>query len=160
MPTEGKRHISLEPLQAIPHASHSSAASALTDFCQRAPLLSTMESNNVLKGLFYGGFSSCVAETGAPPLAERRRRTSGAALAAGRPLFFILPPFLIPPLCSRPERCLFLAATMPVDVVKTRLQMDGSGGSAKCTRHLSQCSESTRMRVRIASSFGAQAQFG
>lgn len=44
-----------------------------------------MESGSVLKGLFYGGFSSCVAET----------------------------------------------VTMPVDVVKTRLQMDGSGGSVK-----------------------------
>lgn len=44
-----------------------------------------MESGSVLKGLFYGGFSSCVAET----------------------------------------------ITMPVDVVKTRLQMDGSGGSVK-----------------------------
>jgi len=44
-----------------------------------------MDSDNVLKGLFYGGFASCVAET----------------------------------------------ITMPVDVVKTRLQMDGSGGSAK-----------------------------
>jgi len=41
-----------------------------------------MESKSVWKGLFYGGFSSCVAET----------------------------------------------VTMPVDVVKTRLQMDGAGG--------------------------------
>mmetsp|Transcript_27276 Transcript_27276/g.65937 ORF Transcript_27276/g.65937 Transcript_27276/m.65937 type:complete len:255 (-) Transcript_27276:398-1162(-) len=41
-----------------------------------------MESGSVLKGLVYGGFASCVAET----------------------------------------------ITMPVDVVKTRLQMDGSGG--------------------------------
>jgi len=44
-----------------------------------------MESGSVLKGLFYGGFASCVAET----------------------------------------------ITMPIDVVKTRLQMDGSGGSVK-----------------------------
>lgn len=44
-----------------------------------------MESDNPIKGLIYGGFSSCVAET----------------------------------------------VTMPVDVVKTRLQMDGSGGSIK-----------------------------
>jgi len=44
-----------------------------------------MESGSVLKGLAYGGFASCVAET----------------------------------------------ITMPVDVVKTKLQMDGSGGSAK-----------------------------
>jgi len=44
-----------------------------------------MESDNPIKGLIYGGFSSCVAET----------------------------------------------ITMPVDVVKTRLQMDGSGGSIK-----------------------------
>jgi len=44
-----------------------------------------MESGSVVKGLFYGGFASCVAET----------------------------------------------ITMPVDVVKTRLQMDGSGGSVK-----------------------------
>mmetsp|Transcript_27245 Transcript_27245/g.69254 ORF Transcript_27245/g.69254 Transcript_27245/m.69254 type:complete len:300 (+) Transcript_27245:16-915(+) len=44
-----------------------------------------MESGSVLKGLVYGGFASCVAET----------------------------------------------VTMPVDVVKTRLQMDGSGGSIK-----------------------------
>jgi len=44
-----------------------------------------MESGSVVKGLIYGGFASCVAET----------------------------------------------ITMPVDVVKTRLQMDGSGGSAK-----------------------------
>lgn len=44
-----------------------------------------MESNNVFKGLFYGGLSSCVAET----------------------------------------------VTMPVDVVKTRLQMDGAAGSTK-----------------------------
>jgi len=44
-----------------------------------------MESGSVLKGLFYGGFASCVAET----------------------------------------------ITMPVDVVKTRLQMDGSGGAVK-----------------------------
>jgi solute carrier family 25 uncoupling protein 8/9 len=41
-----------------------------------------MESGSVLKGLVYGGFASCVAET----------------------------------------------VTMPVDVVKTRLQMDGQGG--------------------------------
>jgi len=41
-----------------------------------------MESKSVWRGLFYGGFSSCVAET----------------------------------------------VTMPVDVVKTRLQMDGAGG--------------------------------
>lgn len=41
-----------------------------------------MESNNVLKGLLYGGIASCIAET----------------------------------------------CTMPVDVVKTRLQMDGAGG--------------------------------
>jgi len=41
-----------------------------------------MDSGNVFKGLFYGGFASCVAET----------------------------------------------ITMPVDVVKTRLQMDGAGG--------------------------------
>jgi len=44
-----------------------------------------MESGSVLKGLVYGGFASCVAET----------------------------------------------VTMPVDVVKTKLQMDGSGGTAK-----------------------------
>lgn len=44
-----------------------------------------MESGNVWKGLAYGGFASCVAET----------------------------------------------ITMPVDVVKTRLQMDGAGGSAR-----------------------------
>lgn len=44
-----------------------------------------MESGNVWKGLFYGGFASCVAET----------------------------------------------VTMPIDVVKTRLQMDGSGGAVK-----------------------------
>jgi len=44
-----------------------------------------MESGSVLKGLVYGGFASCVAET----------------------------------------------ITMPVDVVKTRLQMDGSGGGVK-----------------------------
>jgi len=44
-----------------------------------------MESGSVLKGLVYGGFASCVAET----------------------------------------------ITMPVDVVKTRLQMDGSGGGIK-----------------------------
>jgi len=44
-----------------------------------------MESGSVVKGLFYGGFASCVAE-------------------------FI---------------------TMPVDVVKTRPQMDGSGGAVK-----------------------------
>ena len=44
-----------------------------------------MESDSVLKGLFYGGFASCVAET----------------------------------------------ITMPIDVVKTRLQMDGSGGAVK-----------------------------
>jgi len=44
-----------------------------------------MESGSVLKGLVYGGFASCVAET----------------------------------------------MTMPIDVVKTRLQMDGSGGSVK-----------------------------
>ena len=42
-----------------------------------------MDSGSVVKGLFYGGFSSCVAET----------------------------------------------ITMPVDVVKTRLQMDGAGGT-------------------------------
>jgi hypothetical protein len=41
-----------------------------------------MESNNVYKGLMYGGIASCIGET----------------------------------------------ATMPVDVVKTRLQMDGAGG--------------------------------
>ena len=46
---------------------------------------SIMQSDNVFKGLFYGGFSSCVAEV----------------------------------------------ATMPVDVVKTRLQMDGASGAAK-----------------------------
>jgi len=44
-----------------------------------------MESGSVLKGLVYGGFASCVAET----------------------------------------------VTMPVDVVKTRLQMDGAGGTVK-----------------------------
>lgn len=44
-----------------------------------------MESGSIMKGLFYGGFASCVAET----------------------------------------------ITMPVDVVKTRLQMDGAGGAAK-----------------------------
>jgi len=44
-----------------------------------------MESGSVWKGLAYGGFSSCVAET----------------------------------------------VTMPIDVVKTRLQMDGSGGAVK-----------------------------
>ena len=44
-----------------------------------------MQSDSVLKGLVYGGFASCVAET----------------------------------------------VTMPVDVVKTKLQMDGSGGTAK-----------------------------
>lgn len=57
-----------------------------------------MESGSVVKGLVYGGFASCVAET----------------------------------------------ITMPVDVVKTRLQMDGSGGGVKqysgsldCARKLS-----------------------
>jgi len=56
-----------------------------------------MESGSVLKGLVYGGFASCVAET----------------------------------------------VTMPVDVVKTRLQMDGSGGvkmyngALDCARKLS-----------------------
>mmetsp|Transcript_44438 Transcript_44438/g.144239 ORF Transcript_44438/g.144239 Transcript_44438/m.144239 type:complete len:303 (+) Transcript_44438:66-974(+) len=44
-----------------------------------------MDSGNVFKGLFYGGFASCVAET----------------------------------------------VTMPIDVCKTRLQMDGAGGSVK-----------------------------
>jgi len=44
-----------------------------------------MQSDSVLKGLAYGGFASCVAET----------------------------------------------ITMPIDVVKTRLQMDGSGGGVK-----------------------------
>lgn len=52
-----------------------------------------MESGSVLKGLFYGGFSSCVAET----------------------------------------------VTMPVDVVKTRLQMDGSGGSVKLYNGSADC---------------------
>ena len=55
-----------------------------------------MESNNVLKGLLYGGIASCTAET----------------------------------------------VTMPVDVVKTRLQMDGAGnqtlykGPIDCARKL------------------------
>mmetsp|Transcript_32850 Transcript_32850/g.104654 ORF Transcript_32850/g.104654 Transcript_32850/m.104654 type:complete len:303 (-) Transcript_32850:480-1388(-) len=44
-----------------------------------------MDSGNVFKGLFYGGFASCVAET----------------------------------------------VTMPIDVCKTRLQMDGAGGGVK-----------------------------
>lgn len=44
-----------------------------------------MDSKNPIKGLFYGGFASCVAET----------------------------------------------VTMPIDVVKTTLQMDGAGGAAK-----------------------------
>ncbi|KAG8462155.1 hypothetical protein KFE25_011605 [Diacronema lutheri] len=44
-----------------------------------------MENKSVARGMFYGGFASCVAET----------------------------------------------ITMPVDVVKTRLQMDGGGGAAR-----------------------------
>jgi len=52
-----------------------------------------MESGSVLKGLVYGGFASCVAET----------------------------------------------VTMPVDVVKTKLQMDGSGGSVKMYSGAADC---------------------
>lgn len=52
-----------------------------------------MQSDSVVKGLFYGGFASCIAET----------------------------------------------ITMPVDVVKTRLQMDGAGGSAKVYRGSLDC---------------------
>ena len=52
-----------------------------------------MESKSPLKGLAYGGFASCVAET----------------------------------------------ITMPIDVVKTRLQMDGSGGSVKLYNGTADC---------------------
>ena len=64
-----------------------------------------MQSDNIWKGLAYGGFASCVAETSAPPSHTPPSRT-----AAPRA-----------PLCHS-------AVTMPIDVVKTRLQMDGSGG--------------------------------
>ncbi|KAL3895163.1 MAG: hypothetical protein SGPRY_013589, partial [Prymnesium sp.] len=67
----------------------------------------------VLKGLVYGGFASCVAETGESSNVAPQSR----ALPSG-------------------------SFTMPVDVVKTRLQMDGSGGvrnyngSLDCARKL------------------------
>lgn len=54
-----------------------------------------MESGSVVKGLVYGGFASCVAET----------------------------------------------VTMPVDVVKTRLQMDGSGGTVKVYNGSMDCAQ-------------------
>ena len=85
-----------------------------------------MESGSVLKGLFYGGFASCVAETSKPRAPAHHRRLAYQLDA---------PSARLAPLCSRSPlfrlRVFVLAVTMPIDVVKTRLQMDGSGGAVK-----------------------------
>ena len=84
-----------------------------------------MESGSVLKGLFYGGFASCVAET------SKRTAIPRLNIRAGH--FLLLQAQHNKNIRAHRNRSLSLplTVTMPIDVVKTRLQMDGSGGSVK-----------------------------
>jgi len=53
-------------------------SSALKNLAADAPPVN-MDSGNVFKGLFYGGFASCCAETGEQRPIRRWRSTHGAA---------------------------------------------------------------------------------
>lgn len=79
-----------------------------------------MESSGVVKGLIYGGTASCIAET------------SECSSAASPPCILLGPPGVSDARRVSPPRATSVrAVTMPIDVVKTRLQMDGSGGAVK-----------------------------